>query len=88
MGRVGSDFGGRSGDYALAFSTAQSDTPPLPESDIEPLFAAVQEVVEEAILNSLFMAQTTKGFQGHVRYAVPHERLLELLQSHHGRLQP
>jgi D-aminopeptidase len=88
MGRVGSDFGGRSGDYALAFSTAETDTPRLPESDIEPLFASVQQAVEEALLNSLFMAQTTKGYEGHVQYAVPHERLLELLQSHRGRLQP
>jgi D-aminopeptidase len=81
MGRVGSDFGGHSGDYAIAFSTAETDTPPLPESDIEPLFASVQDAVEEALLNSLFMAQTTKGYKGHVKYAVPHDRLLELLQS-------
>jgi D-aminopeptidase len=28
---------------------------------------------EEAILNSLFMARTTTGTQGHTRYAVPHD---------------
>jgi D-aminopeptidase len=88
MGRVGSDFAGRSGDYALAFSTAGTDTPTLPESDIEPLLAPVLEAVEEAVLNSLFMAQTTKGHKGHVKYAVPHDRMLELLRTHHVALQP
>jgi D-aminopeptidase len=74
---------GYSGDYALAFSTAQTDAPSLPESDLEPRFALVLEAVEAALLNSMFMAQTAKGHKGHVRYAVPHERLLELLP---GRL--
>jgi D-aminopeptidase len=87
MGRVGSDFSGQSGDYALAFSTAEGDRPPLPEADLEPLIAAAHEAVEEALLNSFFMAQTTTGHQRHVRYAVPHERLLELLRSHRVRLQ-
>lgn len=82
MGRVGSDFAHHSGDYALAFSTTEANTPPLPESDLEPLFASVQEAVEEALLNSLFMAQTTRGYRGHVRYAVSHERVLELLRLH------
>ena len=29
------------------------------------------DATEEAILNSLFMAETTTGFRGHVRHAVP-----------------
>ena len=81
MGRVGSDFAGGSGDYAIAFSTAPSG-PAAPESDIEPVFAAVLESVEEALLNSLFMATTTTGFEGHVKYAVPHERMLERLATY------
>ena len=80
MGGVGSDFAGGSGDYAIAFSTAPVDGPPLPESNVDPLFRAVQEGTEEALLNSLFMAQTTVGHRGHVRYAVPHDRLLEVLR--------
>ena len=35
------------------------------------LFKAAIEATEEAILNSLFMAVTTRGFGGHVRHAVP-----------------
>jgi L-aminopeptidase/D-esterase-like protein len=36
----------------------------------------VQECVEEAVLNSVLMAETTVGHLGHVRYAVPHDYLL------------
>jgi len=71
MARVGSDFSGRSGDYALAFSTAPPHTGPLPDSALDPLFVAAADAAEEAILNSLLAAQTTAGFRGHVRHAVP-----------------
>jgi D-aminopeptidase len=82
MARAGSDFTGGSGDYALAFSTAQSDLHVQPEFDLNGVFTAVMEAVEEALLNSLFMASTTTGFEGHTRYAVPHDRMLELLRIH------
>lgn len=55
------------------------DGPPLPERDLDPLFAATLEAAEEAVLNSLFMARTTTGVDGHTRYAVPHDRMLRLL---------
>ncbi|MEU6074390.1 P1 family peptidase [Micromonospora sp. NPDC047074] len=87
MGRVGSDFAGGSGDYGLAFSTAGVETPNVPESDLEPIFAVVLEAVEEALLNSLFMARTTAGFKGRVKYAVPHDRMLDLLRTHRVDLQ-
>jgi D-aminopeptidase len=82
MGRVGSDFTGGSGDYALAFSVAEQTGPALPEADLDRFFAAVLDAVEEALLNSLFMATTTAGFRGHVRHAVPHDRVLRLLAAH------
>jgi D-aminopeptidase len=71
LARTGSDFSGRSGDYALALSTTPSPAVPIPDSELDPLFAAAIDAAEEAILNSLFMAATTTGFQGHVRHAVP-----------------
>jgi D-aminopeptidase len=82
MGRVGSDFAGGSGDYALAFATPEPDSAPLPESDLDAMFAAVLEATEEALLNSLFTARTTVGVMGRVRYAVAHDRLLSLLRTH------
>jgi D-aminopeptidase len=77
MARVGSDFSGSSGDYALAISTAPAAGPAaasagylVPDKDLDLLFQAAIEATEEAILNSLFMAVTTTGFRGHVRHAV------------------
>jgi D-aminopeptidase len=73
LARTGSDFAGGSGDYALAFSTAPIGAPAIPDADIDPLFRAAIDCAEEAILNSLTTARTTTGYQGHTRYAVPHE---------------
>ncbi len=69
MGRTGADFAGTSGDYAIAVATRASA--PVPDPALGAVFAAVQDAVEEAILNSLFMATTETGYLGHVRRAVP-----------------
>jgi D-aminopeptidase len=76
MARTGSDFAGHSGDYALAFSTAAGRAPagpdgPVTAKDLDVLFTAAIEATEEAILNSIFTAETTAGHLGHVRRAVP-----------------
>jgi D-aminopeptidase len=78
MARTGSDFSGRSGDYALAFSTAPPAAGPLPDPALDPLFVAAIDVTEEAILNSVLAAKTTTGFRGHVRHAVPLDRVRQL----------
>ncbi|MFI8525005.1 P1 family peptidase [Promicromonospora sukumoe] len=86
MARVGSDFAGGSGDYALAFSTADtpSSAPEAPgrvdDGDLDPVFAATTEAVEEALLNSLFMATTTVGHRG-TATAVPHDLVLDRLRA-------
>jgi D-aminopeptidase len=100
MARTGSDFSGRSGDYALAFSAAPpaaspappSTSPappagPMPDSALDPLFVAAIDVTEEAILNSLFMAETVTGIHGRVRPAVPLDRVRQLCRAR-GVLQP
>jgi len=86
MARTGSDFSGRSGDYALAFSVARPATAtgqatgtagsPVSDKDLDLLFQAAIEATEEAILNSLFMAVTTTGRHGHVRRALPVDEVL------------
>jgi D-aminopeptidase len=78
MARAGSDFSGRSGDYALAFSTAPAAAGPLPDAALDPLFVAAADATEEAILNSLLAAETMAGFRGHVRHAVPLEEVRRL----------
>lgn len=75
MVRVGAAYSHGSGDYAIAFSTA-SPRLPLPDEALNSLFAAVMDAVEEALLNSLFTATTTTGFQGRTSHAVPHDEVI------------
>jgi len=79
MGRAGSDFAGSSGDYALAFATKRGA--PVTDASLGPVFAAIQEAVEEAVLNSVFMARTTVGYLGHVKYACPHDFVLRACRN-------
>ncbi len=69
IGRTGSAGSNGSGDYAIAFST-QRDKLPLANDDVSPLFQAVIEATEEAVLNSLFTAETMTG-NGHTVLALP-----------------
>jgi len=80
MGRVGSDFAHGSGDYGLAFTTADPAGPLVPDDALDPLFAAATDAVEEALLASVFAATTTAGQRG-TRQALPHERALERLRA-------
>lgn len=94
LARTGSVFSNGSGDFALAFSTANkvsdSDTSELSEqryiSDDSPdlglLFRACVEAVEESVLNSLFMAETMVGRDGHTRLGLPIDTVLEILARH------
>ena len=70
LGRTGAYGHHSSGDYAVAFSTSQEPTRP-DGSWLDPFFEAVVEAVEEAIISSLFAAETTAGRQGHVGYGLP-----------------
>ncbi len=54
-------------------------------SPFDPLFTATIEAVEEAVVNALFAATTTRGRDGHVLHALPIDRALEILDRH-GRL--
>lgn len=82
MGRVGASFSNGSGDYAIAFGTAGADRAPLPDAEINPLFTAVLDATEEALLNSLLTATTTIGVHGRTSHAVPHDALLRRLAAH------
>jgi D-aminopeptidase len=77
MARVGSDYAHGSGDSGIAFAVETG--PRIPDAALDPLFVATMEGVEEAILNALFMAETTHGIDGHVRHAVPHAFVAEAL---------
>jgi D-aminopeptidase len=74
LGRTGSSGENGSGDYAIAFSTARGK-PVLGNDEVSHLFAAVIEATEEAVVNSLFRAETVTG-NGHTVPALPLERFL------------
>ena len=74
LGRVGSYCGNGSGDIAIAFTTANRlphyseknilDTRMFYDENIDRVFVAGVEAVEEAIISSLYHAETTTGIRG------------------------
>lgn len=92
MVRAGATGSNGSGDFAIAFSTtnripaAARMLPPvqLPsEEALSPLFEAAIDATEEAIDNSLLRATTVRGRDGHIIYAIPIDRLRQLLPPSH-----
>jgi len=93
IGRTGSPQTNGSGDYAVAFSTAESvrRTPErrravasiteLPNGRMSPLFQAAVESAEEAIYNALLQAETMTGAGGTIE-AIPIEKLKEILAKY------
>lgn len=91
LGRTGSSASNGSGDYALAFSTADSvrrafDTPrltttELANAEMSALFQASVDAVEEAVYNSLFMATTVTG-SGLTVEAIPLDKVRRVLVEH------
>lgn len=91
LGRTGAAGSNGSGDYAIAFTVDPRlrirpdekpvERPLLPNSAMSPLFAAVIEATEEAVINSLFRATTTTGC-GRTVEALPLEETLRLLREH------
>jgi D-aminopeptidase len=90
LAAVGSPMTHGSGDYVIAFSTAEVVRVPyrhsgktqtrtlLRDEGLSPFFQATREATEEAILNSLLKATTVAGFQGHTCEAVPLDRVIEI----------
>ncbi len=88
LARTGSVMEHGSGDYVIAFSNATAlrhasgetpNAPLVPDPQLSPLFDAVADATEEAILNSLFKARTVTGHRGTVP-ALPLEPVLTELR--------
>ncbi|MCX5041343.1 MULTISPECIES: P1 family peptidase [Streptomyces] len=75
LARTGAAYGHGSGDYAVAFGTRPDAARPVADADLGPLFEAVLDGVEEAVLNSLLAASTTTGFGGRTVPALPADAL-------------
>lgn len=92
MARTGSIGGHGSGDIFLAFSTANgqalgstnaiADLSFVSDSAIDPLFEAVVQATEEAIINALIANEDMAGRDGNFVPALPHAALTAL---HFGR---
>ena len=92
LGRTGSDASNGSGDYVLAFSTAESvrrprgrtvtrSTEQLADDAISPVFLAAIEATEEAIYNSILRATTVTG-RGRTVEAIPIDALRDVIARH------
>jgi D-aminopeptidase len=89
LGRTGSSMTNGSGDYAIAFSTANRinandrlrNVQVLGNDAMSPLFQAVIEATEEAIINSLLKATTVTG-NGRTIEAIPIDKVREILKKY------
>ena len=90
LGRNGSYSGNGSGDIFIAFSTANeaanqaamTSLTALGNEQIEPLFLATVQAVEESIINAMIAAEPMTGYQGHKAAAIDHQALIKLLKEH------
>ena len=84
-----------SGDYVIAFSVNPScriknsekrlmHFEEVPNNKMSPLFMAVVEATYEAILNSLFFAETIKGRDGHVVEALPVDEVISICRKYNA----
>ena len=94
LAKTGGIASNGSGDYVIAFSTAEENRIGQEMKEIEssrlalrneamtPLFLAAIEATEEAVYNSLFAAETMTGRDGNTVEALPVEKVLELMKKH------
>lgn len=80
LARTGASMSHGSGDYAIAFSVDRGPIEMLDGGTLSRLFVAAAEASEEAIVASLFAAETVEGHLGTAR-ALPVHRVLQLLDQ-------
>ncbi len=95
LGKTGGIASNGSGEYFIAFSTHDSGRIPheattttieqlfLRNDEMSPLFMAVIEATEEAVINSLFAAETVKGRRATVP-ALPMDKVIPMLQKYNA----
>ncbi|QNL52570.1 P1 family peptidase [Olivibacter sp. SDN3] len=91
LAKTGGIASNGSGDYVIAFSTAKQlriphdtehhllETSLVPNDQLSPLFMAAIEATEEAIINSLFMAESVTGVNNRTIESLPLDKVLPLL---------
>jgi D-aminopeptidase len=93
VARTGGVSTNSSGDLFIAFSSAvpvaagiRQQWSTLRNDELDPLLAATPQATEEAIINALVAARTMKGINNNTFYALPHDRLREVLRKYHRLL--
>lgn len=98
LGRVGSYGSHGSGEFVVAVSTAtvirrgpgaltmSFDALVPTRSRLNPLYQAAMESCEEAVVNSMLMARTMSGRNGHVAHALPMDRVVEIMRRYGRRI--
>ena len=92
LARTGTVSGNGSGDLFLAFSTAnpEASSPDkltrsvetVPNDRLDPVFDAVVQATEEAVVNALIDNQSMTGRDDHKVEALSHDRVRELLKKY------
>lgn len=97
LGKTGGIASNGSGDYVIAFSTAEElrvlHQPVKPVNQAgylhndftSQLFMAAIEATEEAIINSLFAAKTMNGYKGRKIEALPLGRVIPILEKYNRK---
>ncbi len=93
LGRLGAVSYNSSGDIFIGFGTPEPKVgatglqtwQALPNEGIDKLFQATVRATEESIVNALVAAETMVGANGVTVYALPHDRLRQVLRKY-GRL--
>ena len=90
LARTGTISGNGSGDLFIAFSTANPNVAgpdqtthsvtTIPNDLLDPIFAAVVQATEEAVVNALVDNHSMTGRDNHRVEALPHDRLREILK--------
>jgi L-aminopeptidase/D-esterase-like protein len=90
LARTGTISGNGSGDLFIAFSAANAgaanpeplthSVQTIPNDRLDPIFAAVVQATDEAVVNALVDNQSMTGRDNHHVEALPHDRLREILK--------
>jgi D-aminopeptidase len=96
LAKTGGIASNGSGDYVIAFSVhpnlrvahnSQEKTQTvtlLRNDEMSPLFMAVIEATEEAIINSLFQAETMRGVDGHEIKSLPLNEVIKIMKKYNS----
>ena len=94
LAKTGGIASNGSGDYVIALSVNEDNIKSisldsklyqstiLKNEAMTPVFLATIEATEEAIINSLFAAETMKGRNKRIIESIPKERVIELMKKH------